>query len=228
MGRFRLKRKLKKTPTLYETYLDKTATNDGFSVHNGEGHLRHSVEPRQVRWLWLIFAVAVFTLLLRVSYLQVIAGSEYAFVSENNTFAKKIVLPIRGDIYDRNGELLAWNVGKPDKEVPERVYRGSGFSTLLGFIRYPQKDNTGEYYRPETQGEGGIEETYNTDLAGANGSLVLEQDVIGNIVSEVYIEEQVDGKDITLSIDANVQQILLTLLREWQMNEISRQVLVYC
>ncbi len=183
-------------------------------MHHGEGHLRRSVSANQLFWLWFVVAVGVFLLIFRIGTLQIVESSEYAFISENNTFAKKIVLPVRGDIYGRNGEHIAWNTGEADDQVPTRNYRNGGFSNLLGFVRYPRQDTTGAYYLPQTLGQGGIEELYDRELAGTSGSLVLERNAVGDLVSELYIEKQKDGEDITLSVDAQTQQLLYNTLKE--------------
>ncbi|MBE0616562.1 MAG: penicillin-binding protein 2, partial [Proteobacteria bacterium] len=63
----------------------------------------------RVRFLWcVVTVVAVFTVLgLRLLYLQVLQGSRYRYLSENNRIRVERVLPPRGLILDRRGEVLA-------------------------------------------------------------------------------------------------------------------------
>ncbi|MCX8513575.1 MAG: hypothetical protein ORN26_00730 [Candidatus Pacebacteria bacterium] len=54
----------------------------------------------------------------------------------------------RGLIKDRNGELLAWNIKdeSDDQDFLRRQYiEEEGFSNLLGYVKYPQKDNNGRF-----------------------------------------------------------------------------------
>lgn len=60
-----------------------------------------------------IFAVASVVLLLglvfRLYYLQVVEGEKYKTLSDENRISTRVLIPPRGRIYDRNGELLAMN-----------------------------------------------------------------------------------------------------------------------
>lgn len=153
-------------------------------------------------------------IVVRTGYLQIAIGDQYTRISENNSFDRVAVLPIRGSIYDRNGTAIAWNTGEDGDTMPERTYPGEGFSSLLGFIRYPEQDVSGEYYRQETEGSGGLEQKYDFLLAGGSGSIILEKSASGDMVSELYIEKPTDGEDVTISIDADIQRLLYTTLKE--------------
>ncbi len=63
----------------------------------------------RVRFLWCVVAVgaACSVLLLRLAYLQVVQGSRYRYLSENNRIRAERVAAPRGMILDRNGEILA-------------------------------------------------------------------------------------------------------------------------
>ena len=63
---------------------------------------------RFTRTILLVLA-AFIVLLIRLFYLQVIQGSEYRKLSENNSIRLKMIDPQRGLIFDRNGELLVDN-----------------------------------------------------------------------------------------------------------------------
>ena len=194
--------------------MDRAAIEAGISVQEGEGRLRSSIDLSQVLLLWLLTIIVALGILFRVGFLQVVQGSEYAFVSENNTFAEVTVSPIRGDILDRNGKKLAWNDGSDSSSIPIRKYIGEGFSTLLGFIRYPKEDSQGVLYRVKTEGEGGVEAIYNEKLAGRVGSLVLERDAHGEVVSNLFKDIPSDGETVTLTIDADLQELLFTTIKE--------------
>ena len=199
---------------LHKTFVDKVIADEEFSVRDGEGHLRKSVAVRQLYWLGLVFVILILIIICRTGYLQIVKGEHYAHISKNNSFDRMVVLPVRGTLYDRNGKPMAWNIGDANEEVPERTYHGEGFSSLLGFIRYPRKDADGNYYRQETEGEGGLEQKYDFLLAGGSGSIVLEKDAVGSIISELYVERPMDGDDVMVSVDAAVQRSLYKTIKE--------------
>lgn len=60
------------------------------------------------------------------------------------------------------------------------------------------------------EGELGIESKFNTNLKGINGSIVYQRDLTGYKIPDTPEEkiEAVDGKDIYLTIDSNVQRFL--------------------
>ena len=199
---------------LHKTYVDKAISHEEFSVRDGEGHLRRSIATHQLYWLGAVFMLFVLVMLFRTAHLQIAEGDHYTRISENNSFDRMAVLPIRGNIYDRHGAPIAWNVGEAGNTVPERRYPGEGFSSLLGFIRYPKQDTGGEYYRRETEGAGGLEQKYNFLLAGGSGSIVLEKDAGGSVISELYIEEPTDGDTVEVSLDADIQKMLYTAIKQ--------------
>lgn len=57
----------------------------------------------------VISFVLLFILIIRLYYLQVIEGEKYKTLSDENRIATRILIPPRGRIYDRNGEVLATN-----------------------------------------------------------------------------------------------------------------------
>ncbi|HUU41880.1 MAG TPA: hypothetical protein VMW42_13170, partial [Desulfatiglandales bacterium] len=57
-----------------------------------------------------VFILILFSILFaRLWFLQIIKGAEYRIQSENNRIDLKDVLPVRGLIFDRNGEILVNN-----------------------------------------------------------------------------------------------------------------------
>lgn len=69
------------------------------------------VEGYKKRFTYLTFlTVAIFgTICLKLWFLQIIKGDEFRRVSENNRIRLEIIPPYRGEIYDRNGTLMADN-----------------------------------------------------------------------------------------------------------------------
>ena len=199
---------------LHETYMDKAIPDKEFSVQDGEGHLHRSIAVNQIYLLGGVFMLLAVLILVITGYLQIVIGGQYTRISENNSFDRIAVLPIRGNIYDRNGTAIAWNTGESSDTIPERAYPGEGFSSLLGFVRYPKQDTSGKYYRQETEGSGGLEQKYDFLLAGGSGSIMLERNANGNTISKLYIEKPIDGEDVVVSIDADIQTLFYATLKE--------------
>ena len=83
-----------------------------------------------------------------------------------------------------------------------------GFSNLLGYVSYPLKDKDGFYWQSDFVGKAGIEEEYDDSLKGANGTQVIERDAFGHVISENTTNPPVQGNNLTLTIDADVQSNL--------------------
>ena len=65
---------------------------------------------RRLLYLRLGLLVGIFLIFSRLGYLQVIKGSYYRDLSEQNRVRTLNIRPARGLIFDRQGELLANNV----------------------------------------------------------------------------------------------------------------------
>ena len=51
----------------------------------------------------------VFLLIGRIYYLQVLEAEKYKMLADENRIATRMLVPPRGMVYDRNGEILASN-----------------------------------------------------------------------------------------------------------------------
>ena len=77
-------------------------------------------------------------------------------------------------------------------------------SQLLGFMGQNSSDPEGGY-----EGRAGIERQYETDLAGADGKVLVLKDAKQNSLKEIkQIEPEVAGKDVALTIDSRLQYLL--------------------
>lgn len=227
--------------------------------------------------------VAVFGIFLfRLWYLQVIRGTEYKRIDENNRLRVLNISAPRGIIYDRNGTPLVRNVPsfditlvredfpddpavmselaslinmKPDEITAEldrasvRPFRpvvlkedvtlqevarvearrvdlpgvqidvvgsreylyGRTSSHVLGYLGIPgiQQLRQPEFrdVPPESFiGQFGVEKVYDAVLRGLAGKKVIEVDALGRIMKVVRIQRPVQGRDIQLTIDIDLQQ----------------------
>ena len=143
--------------------------------------------------------------------MQVLAGDDYRERSEQNKLSEALIIAERGVVYDRNGELLAWNEvdSTGEYEFPVRAYTDRrGLGQLIGFVSYPKKDTSGFYFRTEYLGRSGVEESFNETLAGVNGSQLVEVNALGEVISSSVIDLPKSGEEITLSIDGELSEAM--------------------
>jgi penicillin-binding protein 2 len=104
---------------------------------------------------------------------------------------------------------LVWNVRDESIGLTKRSYiKNHGFSSLLGYVSYPAKDKSGNFWQERTIGKDGVEKEFDIALSGTNGKKLVESDVAGNIVSEGLVETPIQGDNLTLSIDSRIQESL--------------------
>lgn len=192
-----------------EIFLDSSNLPD-FDQNQFEGRLEKPIQPRSVVYIGIFFLVIALFFTSRLWYLQVARGEYNSQKAENNRLRQTPVFAERGLIYDRNHTLLAWNVpNEEDANFSLRKYIDlSGLSHVLGYVKYPTKDSSGFYYREQLGGVDGIEGFYNTALAGTNGLQIVETNAVGKVQSESVINPPVHGENISLSIDAPLQNEL--------------------
>lgn len=85
----------------------------------------------------------------------------------------------------------------------KRYYKmGSFASYIIGYAKTDEKGNI--------KGELGIEESYNNKLQGENGKKIYQKDLYGYQIPNTpsIVEEPVDGQNIHLTIDNNIQIIV--------------------
>ena len=195
-----------------EIFLDSSNLPD-FDRDRMEGQLEKPLSRFSYLGLGTTIVVLFLILFVQASILEIVKGEAYAAQSERNRLRPEVIFAARGAITDRNGVILASN--EPAEEgFPKRVYEYPGFGSLLGYVSYPKKDSSGNYYETEIKGLAGAEEAFNARLAGANGTHLVEEDALGDVVSEGSIIPVKDGETIALSIDARVQEAFYGAISE--------------
>ncbi|MCK5027626.1 MAG: hypothetical protein KAS07_04355, partial [Candidatus Pacebacteria bacterium] len=185
-----------------------------FDTYQFEGRIVKSLPKMAIVLLGVFFVLVVCIFLWRVGMLQIVHGNDYGDISENNRLSHTYLFPERGVIFDVNHNLISWNV-LSEKEFSSRAYATtSGLSHVLGYVKYPQADSDGNYYKTEYTGDAGVEKTYNTKLNGKNGLKIIERNALLEIESENIIDPPTDGEDITLTIDVRVQTKLYSFIKD--------------
>ena len=193
-----------------EIFLD-SSNLPSFNQGRLEGKMELPIARRSVYIVGVVFIVIALFFLAKLFTLQVVQGSEFRAQSENNRINEGVIIAERGVVYDRHGEMLAWNESDytDEYDFPVRAYTDRrGLGQLIGYVSYPMKDKQGFYFRTEYVGRNGVEGTYHEELAGENGKRLVEEDALGTIVSESATQAPVAGEEITLSIDAELSEAM--------------------
>jgi penicillin-binding protein 2 len=186
-----------------------------------EGRIERPVASRAILAVGGVFIVTVLIFAAQAVNLQVMKGEAYADISRNNSLDRSVIFADRGVIYDRNDTELAWNaVASSSEFFAARAYIDTpGFAHILGFVRYPKADASGEWWREEYTGVAGAERVFDERLAGENGSSMAETNARGLLVREDIVDPPVHGEAIRLSIDAEVQAELARILTAHATNQ---------
>lgn len=192
-----------------EIFLDSTNVAE-FNRDQFEGRMEKPIGTKTILVVGIMCVLVLFSYMIRVWDLQIKNGEKYSGISEENRLNHIIMFSNRGNIYDRNNIPLAWNLPKTEEtDFNTRQYIDKpGFSNILGYVKYPQKDKAGFYYEEKFFGFEGIEAFYNEELSGKNGLRMIETNALQDVLSESTIRPAEPGKNLTLTIDADVQQKL--------------------
>ncbi|MFA6253652.1 MAG: penicillin-binding transpeptidase domain-containing protein [Candidatus Paceibacterota bacterium] len=166
-----------------------------------EGRIEKPINRRTFLGVTIFCLALIAVFGLRIFYLQVINGSAYAERSLNNSLNFTPIFAERGNIYDRNGQELAWT----DKS---RAYLAEeGLGHLLGYVSYPNTKEmaTAKYDPKEYLGRAGVEKVKNDNLLGERGVRIVEVDAKGEPLSDHTVKKSLPGKELKLSIDHRVQ-----------------------
>jgi penicillin-binding protein 2 len=208
------RRKLTREIEPDEIFID-SSNLPAFDTDQFEGKIERPI-GRQA----LVVTVGIVALLMlvyagRAWNLQFINGTAYAKQAAENQLTEKIIFADRGIIEDRAGRELAYNErsGAGD-DFAQRVYSAfRGISHVVGYVKPPQKDSSGFYFRAAFEGVAGIERAMGGVLAGQNGITLTETNATGEVVSQSAQVEPTQGSTIRLSIDALITQGLFDAIK---------------
>lgn len=205
--------KKKKYSFNFEEVIQDFGLKESTTKKNFENKINTRLNARGV-YILSFFVSVVFLVFVFFSFkLQVLEYAKYLQKSNNNQFTSIPILPTRGSILDRKGEVLA----KSEKTKTdtgdegngyERIYTDrEGFGHLLGYVNYPQKDSSGVYFQNNFEGVSGLEAYYDQLLAGRVGKRLYERDAATSTVNNTFVVDYpIEGKDIKTSIDADLQE----------------------
>ncbi|MBI3888721.1 hypothetical protein HY311_02925 [Candidatus Nomurabacteria bacterium] len=195
-----------------EIFLD-SSNIQNFDRQQFEGRIEKPIHKSTILSLGVLFLFIVGIFGVRLVYLQIQKGDAYMKRSQNNILQKAILFTDRGIIYDRNKVELVWNKKTEGDTIPTRAYITPGFSHLLGYVSYPSRDSTGNFWQGDFIGKDGLEKQYNDSLKGENGSKIIETDALGKVYSENIVDAPKQGTDLVTTVDSRIQKELFTLIQ---------------
>jgi penicillin-binding protein 2 len=188
-----------------EIFLD-ASNAPSFDQTQFEGRLEKPLSQKTFISFTIVLCIIFVGLIVRAWNLEIVNGSTFAAESAHNSLDVATLFAPRGIITDVNGVPLAENSEEADGST-KRHYALPSLGQIIGYVSYPKKDANGIYYDTNETGVAGIEAEYNSLLAGKNGQLLTETDVLGTIRSEGTVVPAQDGDTIRLSIDANLEEL---------------------
>jgi penicillin-binding protein 2 len=190
-----------------------------YDTNQFEGRLEKPISRQaiySVVWTFILIAIIFIS---QAFNLQIIHGAEYKERSQNNILRPVPLFAGRGIITDRNDIPLAWNQPldnstSTDAVAVRKYATSTGLSHILGYVKYPSKDNNGFYYQDDFQGEAGAELYFDSELSGDHGLRLVEVNAHNKIISENVTRPPVQGKNIKLSIDSRIQHVLYENIKQ--------------
>ncbi|HEX8591175.1 MAG TPA: hypothetical protein VF696_00255, partial [Candidatus Paceibacterota bacterium] len=195
-----------------EIFLDSSNLPE-YNQGNLEGRLERPISRGSYLGISAVFGFVMLALVAQAANLELIQGDKFAQQSERNRLRPEVIFAKRGAIMDRNGAPLVTNVEEEGGQV-RREYEAPGFAHLLGYVSYPKKDSSGNYYDTDITGLAGTESAFNDVLAGENGTLLVEENAKGEIQSQGSVRPVKNGTNITLAVDARAQRAFYNAIRE--------------
>lgn len=162
----------------------------------------------RISWLFLLFGLLWSILLLRTFQIQVLDYDKYSEVANAYAQNRKILKAPRGRILDRNGQVFAQSIEEKNGDGSLEVRRIYPQGTLASQI-------IGQLNR-EGQGRSGLEFYFDTTFRGTDGwqTRVLNRKREVQAGRKMEGRNPIPGKDLVLTIDRNIQEIVETALKE--------------
>jgi penicillin-binding protein 2 len=195
-----------------EIFLD-SSNLPNFNQGSLEGRLEKPLSRTPYVGMGIVIVIIFCVLVGQAAHLEIGMGALYAKQSEDNLLRPEVIFAQRGAVMDRNGVPLITNQPTVGGFV-QRIYKTPGFSELLGYVSYPKKDSSGQYYDTDIKGLAGIEDSFNTQLSGSNGTLLVEQNALGKTISQGSSIPVQNGQNLTLSIDSRAQTAMYTAIQQ--------------
>lgn len=177
--------------------------------------------------LYMVGVLAFFVVVvIRLFNLTVVKGAYYSTLSDNNRVREIIIEPKRGRILDRKGIVLASNHDPIESKAKDRLissriyYKPDSTGHVLGYRQTADKNDLkndpciNKLKLGDKTGKKGVEKLYECDLRGEHGKKLMEVDAMGKYIKTLSVMEPVNGNDIELALDSELQEKAQELLKD--------------
>lgn len=149
--------------------------------------------------------------ILRLFQLTLVKGAYYSFISETNSLDEVKTEGKRGTIFDRKGRVLAQS--ENDNNTYIRKYpMGAALAHIVGYKQIASKEILTDDACKEplllndSVGVKGAEKLFECALRAIKGKELIEVNALGKQLRTVSKVDPKPGSDVTLSIDAQLQE----------------------
>ena len=170
-------------------------------------------------FFYISFIVLFFIFLgIRLFHLTIVKGDYYRRLSDENRIRRIVIEPKRGDIIDRDGEVIATTIigdaeEDEDRIVSKRIYNSAEITShIIGYRQIADKnelenDNCRTKLKlGDKVGKKGIEKLYECNLRGRNGEKLIELDAHGKYLKTLTVLPPEDGVSMQIAIDLDLQK----------------------
>jgi penicillin-binding protein 2 len=142
------------------------------------------LHPAPISILVVLFVMIGVVFVVWAIRLVVLPTNQYERALYRNRLASEIVFAPRGAILDRNDVSIASSTYSQENQRYEReVANIPGIGSLVGFVRYPEKDSSGYYWRFSTEGASGLEQLADAMLKEYPGYRLRTRERSGQVVA---------------------------------------------
>lgn len=170
-------------------------------------------------YLFILLTLFVFLIMIsRLFVLTIVKGSLYQYISEKNRYKNEIISAKRGTIFDRKGIVLA-SQSLDNSEIRSYPFSES-FAHFIGYRQIADENDIkndiclNTISNIQKIGKQGIEKVFECVLRGKNGSKITENNSQGTSVKDVYLNNPINGKDIFVSLDSEIQNIAYDQIKD--------------
>jgi penicillin-binding protein 2 len=168
--------------------------------------------------LIIVFSIIAIVYVGYILFLTTNPRFQYDRMLYRNRLASEIVFAPRGAIIDRNGKQIVSSIFNPKTTFYDRAVADiPGIGTLIGFVRYPEKDDSGYYWRLNTEGASGLEKFADSMLRDSAGYRLRSRERSENEsqVAEDRVVYPRAGEPLRTTLDSDLNRVLGTSLQEF-------------
>ncbi|MFQ5452325.1 MAG: penicillin-binding transpeptidase domain-containing protein [Candidatus Paceibacterota bacterium] len=171
-------------------------------------HKKKSGPPDRLILLPLVIAVIFLILVSRLFQLNIVKGSYFRDLAENNRIREIPIPAKRGALIDRKGTVIV----KSNPSLVRSYADAQAYSHAAGYIQTASpKDLKRDVCETpldlgDAVGKTGAEAAFECVLRGKKGKELVEVDAAGKRLRTITVLPQKDGEDVQLSLDAALQK----------------------